>query len=57
MMREIAMVNTGMSNGNMRWACTHYNVPAGAQPAAPRCSMSAQLAKSRMGRRQQLALI
>jgi hypothetical protein len=26
MMREIAMVNTGMSNGNMRWACTHYMI-------------------------------
>jgi hypothetical protein len=26
MMREIAMVNTGMSNGNMRGACTHYMI-------------------------------
>ena len=26
MMREIAMVNTGMSNGNMRGACMHYMI-------------------------------
>jgi hypothetical protein len=26
MMREIAMVNTDMSNGNVRGACTHYMI-------------------------------
>jgi hypothetical protein len=26
MMREIGMVNTDMSNGNMRGACTHYMI-------------------------------
>nr|AWM05931.1 hypothetical protein CIT39_05350 [Bradyrhizobium symbiodeficiens] len=33
--KEMAMANTGMSNGKMKSACMHYNGAAGAKARAP----------------------